>query len=62
MLVNNSYMFELILILTTQFCCAVCPVVKCKRYYRSDKASIVYSGLNLSNSKKFFQFLRKMPI
>ena len=27
---NNSYIFQLILILTTQPCCAVCLLVNCK--------------------------------
>ena len=62
MLVNYSYILELNFILTTHLCCAVCPVVKCKRYDRSDKASRVYSGSNMSNSKRIFQFLGKMPM
>ena len=42
-LVNNSYIFEPILILSTLFRSAVCPLVKCKRYDGSEKASRVYS-------------------
>ena len=37
MLVNNSYIFEPIFILTTQSCCAVCPLVECKRLEESIK-------------------------
>ena len=42
-LVNNSYIFEPILILSTLFRSAVCPLVKCKSYDGSEKASRVYS-------------------
>ena len=49
-LVNNSYILEPILILTTQSCSAVCPIVKCKSVDGSDIASKIYSGYNLSKS------------
>ena len=42
-LVNNSYIFEPTLILSTLFRSAVCPLVKCKRYDGFEKASRVYS-------------------
>ena len=42
MLVNNSYIFEQTFILTKQLCCAVCPLVKCKRLEESHKASRIY--------------------
>ena len=37
-LVNNSYIFEPTLILSTLFRSAVCSLVKCKSYDGSDKA------------------------
>ena len=46
----NPTFFEPMLILSTLFCSAVCPLVKCKRYDGSDKASRVYSRWNMSNS------------
>ena len=49
-IVNNSYIFELILILTTESCCAVWSLVKRKSLEGSDKASSVYSRWNMSNS------------
>ena len=42
-IVNNSYFFEQILILTTESCCAVWSLVKRKSLEGSDKASRVYS-------------------
>ena len=42
-LVNNSYIFEPILILSTLFRSAVCPLVKCKRYDGSEKALRAYT-------------------
>ena len=51
-LVNYSYIFEPILILSTLVSSAVCSLVKCKRLEEFYKASRVYSGWNMSNSKK----------
>ena len=48
----NPTFFEPMLILSTLFCSAVCPLVKSKRYDGSDKASRVYSRWNMSISKK----------
>ena len=48
-LLNNSYIFEPILILSTLFRSAVCPLVECKSYDGSDKASRLYSRWNMSN-------------
>ena len=42
MLVNNSYIFEPIFILTTQSGYAVSPLVECKRLEESYKASRIY--------------------
>ena len=42
-IVNNSYIFEQILILTKYTCCAVWSLVKRKSLKGSDKASRVYS-------------------
>ena len=47
---NNYYSFELILILRTLSCSAVCIVVKCKSLEGSDKASRIYSGYSMSKS------------
>ena len=41
--VNNSYIFEPILILSTLLSSAVCLLVKCISLEGSDKASRVYS-------------------
>ena len=57
-LVNNSYILEPILILTTQSSCAVCPRVKCKNYDGSNKALKIYYGYNMIYIHQFF---RKMP-
>ena len=56
-LVNNSYICQLILILTTLSCCAACPLFKCKILEGSSKESRIYSRSNISNSEKFYQFL-----
>ena len=56
LLVNNSYIFEPIVIMSTHLSTAVCPLVKCKSLKGSDKASRVYSRWNMSNSLKFHQF------
>ena len=42
-LVNNSKFFDPSLIMSTLFRSAVCPLVKCKSYDGSDKASRAYS-------------------
>ena len=42
-LVNNSYICQLILILTTLSCCAVFPLFKCKSLEGSSKGSGIYS-------------------
>ena len=62
MLVNNSYIFGPIFILTMQSGYAVIPLVKCESEKGSNKASRVYSRWNMSNSKKFFSFFGKMPM
>ena len=51
-LVNNSYIFGIIFILSTLVSSAVYPLFKCKRLEESYKASRVYSRWNMSNFKK----------
>ena len=40
---NNSYIFQLILILTMQPCCAACPLVNCTKLEASHEASKFYN-------------------
>ena len=58
-LVNISYIFEPIFILSRLVSSAVYPLVKCKRLEESYKASRVYSRWNMSNSKKITSILCK---
>ena len=58
-LVNNSYIFEPILILSTLVNSAVYPLIKCKRLEESYNASRVYSRWNISTSKKILSILWK---
>ena len=58
-LVNISYIFEPIFIMSRLVSSAVYPLVKCKRLEESYKASRVYIRWNMSNSKKITSILCK---
>ena len=59
---NNFYIFEPILVLTTLSCNAVCPLVKCKSFEGSNKASIICAEYNIAIFWRSYQFSEKMRL
>ena len=61
-LVNNSYIFEPILILSTLFRSAVCPLVKCKATTDPKKHQESIVDETWAILKNYINFHTKMPI